>query len=201
MSSNLQQFNTGIDLWLKRVRNMTEELYQEMIWDLFKTVVRETPQWSGKAVANWNLSIGSPNMEWELYGDANAQERGGLTYGLDGKLRHNEAAAPHQKGDRKWATFALNRNRPILKSVKVNDRVFISNGVMGNQAFEDAQDFAYLEAFQTPGKWQDRLRQANLPFQSVQESVMIVTSRWTHRGFNYNTTRGDRTGGFTLDQE
>jgi len=186
-----KDFNNGIELWMKRVRSASEEHFREMVWDLFKTVVRETPQWSGKAVANWNIGIGSVGDEYnDDYGDE------GET--VMTSASHNDwytTVAPHEKGDRKWATVALNRNRPIMKSIKLNDKIFIYNHTIGDE------NFSYLEGFQSSPDWPTKLRVVNRPYETVQQSVAIVTKRWATKGMNMNTTRGDRLGGFTLDGE
>lgn len=189
MNVNAEDFNNGIDMWVKRVRTMTTEMYQDMVWDLFLTVVRETPQWSGKAVANWNISIGSlGNLYDPTLGDPDIVER--ATFDRNDSFIH---IPPHDKGDTKWERVAWNRNRPIKNSIKMNDKVFIYNWTTGDEGF------SYLEGFQTDVDWPTKLREVNRPYETVQQSVWVVTRRWATKGHNFNTRRGDRLGGGTLE--
>lgn len=189
--SNLSHFNNGIDLWMKRVRSMTEDMYRQMVWDLFLMLLRETPQSSGKAVANWNICIGSPNFDFDpSLGDEP----------MDVGSRTSFFEAAHDRGDEKWMRIARNRNRPIKDSIKYTDKVFITNGVLGDTDPGGTQDFAYLEAYMASGQnsWVDKLREVNRG-KSVQECVHVITRKWSTRGHNFSTTRNDRIGGTTLD--
>lgn len=187
--SDLKAFNNGVEVWLKHVRAASTDHFKEMVWDLFKTVIRETPQWSGKAVANWNISVGSVGLEYDdSLGDDDEVVQTSAFHN-----NHYRSVAAHEKGDRKWATVALNRNRPTLRALKLNDQVFIYNHTTGDD------NFSYLEGFQSSPDWPTRLREVNRPYETVQQSVMVVTKRWASRGLNMDTTRGDRLGGFTLD--
>lgn len=189
MSTNAAEFNNGIDMWLRHVRGMSTQMYQEMVWDLFLTVVRETPQWSGKAVANWNISVGDLGLEYDdSLGDSDIVERSSL-YENDSFTR----GAPHEKGDTKWMRVAWNRNRPIMKSIKLNDKVFIYNWTTGDEGY------SYMEGFQKSEDWPTKLRQVNRPYETVLQSVYVVTRRWETKGFGMFPTRGDRRGGSTLD--
>jgi len=189
VNGDLQQFSNGIDMWIKRVRNMTTEMYREMVWDLFLTVVRETPQWSGKAVANWNISIGAVGTNYDdSLGDKDIVER--INPMQDDAF---SSRAPHQKGDRKWERVAWDRNRPIKNSITVNDRVFIYNHTVGDEGF------SYLEGFQSSEDWPTKLRAVNRPYETVLHSVWVVTRRWKSKGVNLINTRGDRFGGSTLE--
>lgn len=189
MKAGIAEFTNGIDLWLKRARSMTTAIYREMVWDLFLTVVRETPQWSGKAVANWNISINDLGLLYDdSLGDPNVVTR------LN--PMENDAfssKAPHKKGDRKWERVAWDRNRPIKDSIQMNDRVFIYNWTVGDE------DYSYLEGFQKSVLWPTKLREVNRPYETVQQSVAIVTHRWAAKGMNMLNTRGDRLGGSALE--
>lgn len=173
-ASDLQSFNNGVDVWLKQVKGVATQQYRDMVWEIFLRVVRETPQYSGRAVANWNISVGQPDFSFDyslgdrdVWEDLPNPEDSGLNPEL---LRH--------KGDRKWMQIAWNRNRPKKDAIRYGDRVFISNGATGdsNPAGDD-KGFAYIEAIQAPGVWRSRLREENLPFESVQESLIYVMTK------------------------
>ena len=200
--SGFEHFNTGIDLWMKKVRSMTEDVYRRMVWDLFLMLLRETPQSSGRAVANWNICIGSPNFDFNPnYGDAPTDvgtER--YSYGPLAGMHIPELQPAHERGDEKWMRKARTLNRPIKDRIRYTDKVFITNGVLGDEEPGDSQGFAYLEAYMASGQnsWVDKLREVNRG-KSVQECVHVVTRKWSTRGHNFNTTRGDRIGGLSMD--
>lgn len=171
----------GVDLWVKQVPNLLTQDYRDLVYDILKRLVSVTPQFSGKAVANWNVSIGSPNFDWDE------------DLGDDIEPTLGEA---HKMGDRKWANIALRRNKPIIDSIRYRDKVFISNGVRGDAGpYSGAFDLAYLDAMQVPGKWQDRLREVNRPFESVQETMIIVGTRYLKKGLLL-----PKAGGFSWQQ-
>lgn len=178
MSVNSADFSKSVDKWLDDVRIAATLKFRELVWDLFTTVVRETPQWSGRAVANWNISIGNVGSVYdENLGDENFV---GITsfYENDKFYSH----APHSKGDPKWIDVALTRNRPLIDTLKLNDKVFIYNLTTGDEGD------SYLAGFQTNVDWPTKLREVNRPYETVQQSVQIVTSRWATEGLNLDRT-------------
>lgn len=193
MSDNLYKFNQGVDLWLKQVKTMSHEQYQDLVWTLFLRLVRETPQSSGKAVANWNISIGTPNMDFDdSLGDPPIETSGTYTHGTKRGLPTVHLEAAHVKGDRKWETVAWNRNRPIKNRIKYTDKVFICNGVMGDEKAGDGHTtFAYMQAMQNPEYWAQNLRLVNQPYEMVQESVLIVATTYIAKGLGLSKVGGN----------
>lgn len=171
---NLPQALAGVDLRFAKVQEMPSEAYRNFIWDVFLRILRETPQWSGKAVANWNLSIGSPNMN---YDNSLGDEIGAL----GNSFQVGALGATHQRGDERWMRVARNRARPIMKSIRARDKVFISNGVKGDG--DDVGAELYMQALQNPGYWAYKLREVNKPYEIAQESVIVVAMQAGRRGF------------------
>ena len=179
-SSQVTAFNNGIDVWLKQVRGLATDEYRDMVWEIFLRVVRETPQYTGKAVANWNISVDQPDFSFDdTLGDHDTwfdpPDTKDSGHANPEDLRH--------KGDRKWMQIAWNRNRPKKDAIRYGDKVFISNGATGDSTSGNPDEgFAYLEAVQEPGYWRRRLREENRPFESVQESMIYVMSKMTRWG-------------------
>lgn len=180
-------FGVGIQGWLKQTESLFTQDYRNLVWEVFNRIVNNTPQWSGLAVANWNLSIGAPDLRMHV-----AEVDEVLPYGPQ-----------HAKGDSEWINVALDRALPVAESIRYRDKVFISNGTVGDSlVWGDTtrsgtmSGFPYLQAMQVPGPWQDSLRAANRPFESVAESVFIVTA-----GLQMATGAKTRVGGgIRLDQ-
>jgi hypothetical protein len=170
---NLPNALRGVDLHMRRVEAMTREQFQDFIWEVFKRILRETPQWSGKGVANWNLSIGAPNFSYDpSLGDE---------VGAVGKNFHvGQLGDTHERGDERWMRIARNRARPIKNRIFLKDKVFISNGVTGDG--DDVGAEQYIQALQDPFYWAKKLREVNKPYEVAQESVIVVAMQTMRRG-------------------
>jgi hypothetical protein len=189
---NVFQVNQGVDLWFKRVEVMVVGQYRAFIWEIFKRIVRETPQFSGKAVANWNLGIGAPDYDFnDSYGDDPVMSR--MSSGPNAIVHWYKETAPHQKGDQKWIRAALNRNRPKLDSIHRRTKVFINNAVQGDDDGGATASNLYLQELQDGSYWVKKLREVNRTYETAQESVIIVASEFAGKGHLI------RTGGFDMD--
>lgn len=176
-SDSLYRFQQGVDVWVKQVKTMSQDQYQKIVWSLFQRIIKATPQWSGKAVANWNISVGSPDLT--VY----VEEADEVDLVLGSDLH---------KGDTKWMIVARDRNRPILKAIRYTDKVFISNGVSGDDEWGDGHtSFAYMQALQNPAEWHQRLREVNQPYETVSESLFIVASNFVKQGLGLSGVGGN----------
>ena len=170
---NLPQSLKGIELRMDRAKDMARDQYRAFVWQVFLRILRETPQYSGRGVAHWNLSIGSPDFAtYSGLGDDNTAQ------GKDGQVAKSVAA--HQKGDERWERVARNRARPIKDRIFLKDKVFISNGVKGDG--DDVGAELYMQALQNPGYWVYKLRQANKDYEVAQESMIAVAMKWQRKG-------------------
>lgn len=187
---NVFQVNQGVDLWFRRVEDMVVAQYRKFIWEIFKRIVRETPQYSGKAVANWNLGVGAPDYDFnDSYGDEPV-----MSYLTKGTHRwYSGLEAPHQKGDQKWIRVALNRNRPKLMQIERRTKVFINNGVEGDNDGGATASNLYLQELQDGSYWAKKLREVNKPYEIAQESVIIVVGQMAGKG------RLIKAGGFDME--
>lgn len=178
MISNVFQFNQGMELWLKQCDTLTTQGFRDIVRQLFWRLTLKTPQFSGKAVANWRINVGSPDLDWDdALGDDIA---------WDGEA--------HEQGDRRWVDYARRRAKPVIDSIRYRDKVYITNSVMGDAGPGTGKyDLAYLEALQVPGMWRNKLRAANQPFESAEDSLIIVSTQFGSAGFDL-----PRVGGATL---
>jgi hypothetical protein len=188
-AKNVEQYGMGVNFWFKKVEHLAADTYREMIWDVFKRITRSTPQWSGKAVANWNLSIGSPDFtQYVDEGDEIEPHMPGSSY-----FGYQRGAPANQRGDRYWINVALARARPVRDRIRYRDKVFICNGVVGDDD-DGASSEYYLQDLQKEPYWRDKLREANRPYETAQESLIIVATQYGRRGFDL-----PRVGGESLD--
>lgn len=170
---NMPQVLQGVDLKISRARALPTKMFQDFVWDVFLRILRESPQYSGKGVANWNLSVNAPNFGFnDDFGDDDT--------GID-KNFSPVSIAPHEKGDSKWMIVARNRARPIKNAITSKDRVFISNGTRGDG--DDVGAELYMQALQSEGYWAYKLREVNKPYEIAQESFVVVAMKYGRKGF------------------
>lgn len=176
---NLPQALKGVDLRIERVRALPTLMYRDFVWEVFKRILRKTPQYSGRGVAHWNLSVGAPNFTTYsgLGDDDNTTQPewdarfGGMSV---------ESIAAHERGDERWMRVARNRARPIKNAIKATDKVFISNGAKGDDDEVGAE--LYIQALQNEGYWVEKLRLVNQPYEVAKESAIIVAQKYGKRG-------------------
>lgn len=184
---NLGQFDIGIDLFMKKVEQSPVQVFRWMVWEVFCEILEQTPQWSGKAVANWNIGVGAPDYTW----DDSLGEPDTGTY------LHN-AAAPLVKHDPQWIEVAKFRNLEKLNLITRRERVYITNSVMGDD--DKGGQVAYLAALQDPVYWQQKLRAANKPYEVATETMVRVISETQINGLGSGIELA-RIGGLAFGDE
>ena len=170
---NLPAALRGVELRFQRVKDMTRDEYRAFVWKIFLRILRESPQGSGKGVAHWNLSVGAPN--YNQYPDA-GDELIVVDKNFDGAKQH----AAHQKGDQRWMRVARDRARPIKDGIFLKDKVFISNGATGDG--DDVGAELYMQALQNIGYWSQKLREVNKPYETAQQTAIVIGMETMNRG-------------------
>lgn len=188
--SNLGVVNKGIDLWVKRVEEMYVEEYRKVVWKVFLRILKETPQYTGLAVVNWNIGVDTPDYSTHTYNGK-----------VDLLPKPNSAFSENilvmrQKGDHRAIRIAAGRNRPKLKLITRRSRVYFSNGVSGDNDGGRTATNLYLDELQDPKYWAKKLRSENRPYETAQESLLFVMAEETRLG----RTPLRRMGGENLDE-
>jgi len=57
-----KRFSNALDLALLEMTNECIQVYRGLAVAMFNYVAWETPQWTGNAAANWNFSVGAPDL-------------------------------------------------------------------------------------------------------------------------------------------
>lgn len=181
---NPDKISRGIDLWIGQVRNVSVAQYQDFVWEVFKRILRESPQYSGKAVANWRLGIGGPDLSFDdSLGDEEAVD---VVEDKNGQHR-STAVATREKGDEKWARVARDRARKVMLAIRYRDKVFISNNSLG----DDGK--LYMAELQDAAYWSQHLRVVNQPYETAKESIVAVALQMANR--RNNPSLAPRVGG------
>lgn len=177
--ANRKMFEGELGFWANQYRGMAVQTFRDYVWEVFKRILRETPQYTGKAVANWNLSIGAPDFSFDPnLGDEPEFMSPWAPF----------SSAVHEKGDERWMRIARDRARPIKNSIRSRDKVFICNGTLGDDDLGAGQvgggePFNYLAALQDSSYWAQHLREVNKPYETVDETMIIVATRFSNRGW------------------
>jgi hypothetical protein len=166
---NLTEFDLGIDLFMKKVEDAPVQQFRQLVWMVFCEILEQTPQWSGKAVANWNIGVGSPDYSWD---DTLGEPDVGTT------ALHNE---PLEKGNQEWIEVAKFRNADKIKLIKRREKVYITNSVFGDDDHGRSSNF-YLASLQDPGYWQQKLREVNKPYEIATETMIRVITEYGRGG-------------------
>ncbi|MBT2326744.1 hypothetical protein J7E62_31005 [Variovorax paradoxus] len=165
MVKNRAKVALDIQMAITRLEEAPIALYRQVVWQIFERIVMQTPQYSGRAVANWNLGINSPDMSFDP-GMGDDLELTGSGY------VNNKVA--RERGDMKWASEALDRAKYVLRRIRRGDKVFITNATRGDT--DDGQSSAaYLADLQRPGYWAKKLRAQNQPYETAMESAVLIS--------------------------
>lgn len=171
-TKNKAQVLNHLGVAIARLRDTEIKLYREVVWKVFTHIVRNTPAYSGAAVAHWTIGIGKS----EAFYDSSLGRPNSTRMAIRaGSLQ------PFQKGgDHYWARLARDRERPKLQRIRRGTVVVIANGVIGDTDNGKASA-AYLESLQNPAYAADKLRAANQPYTTVEESALIVATQYWNK--------------------
>jgi len=161
-----------IEAWVTSIEKQAVAEYRKACKGLFRELLYSTPQFTGRAVANWKIGINAPDWSWDPNEGERDQEirtsKAGKGYVFLGKIR--------QMGDKKWIDQAWDHNLYKFRQIKLGDQVFFSNNVQGDTDNGDSSTH-YLADLQDVTYWSEKLRFVNMPYQTAAETVLIYN--WT----------------------
>lgn len=169
---NLFAFDRAIDAVGQKYVGASLEHFRKAVWAVFVQLVLTTPQFTGRAAANWNIGIDHPDFSV----DYNAGERIEVVPAKNGGSKF-EFVTPRHQGDMKWAAESFERNEYKLMKIKSNTKVFITNAVQGDVDEANGRSTTYyLADLQDPTYWAQRLRFENMPYETVSE--VLLSESW-----------------------
>ena len=59
-TKNKAQVLNHLQLRITRLKAIDDEVYRQVIGEIFRRILRQTPQFSGAAVAHWTIGVGAP---------------------------------------------------------------------------------------------------------------------------------------------
>lgn len=171
--SNIDALIRSLDVWVRQVEMSTVKQFRDEAKSIFMTLLETTPQASGRAVANWKIGINEPSNSFESdVGDQEIREAGPYA-----PAAFSHSVHPRQKGDPKWIEYAWLTESYKLEAgmrgskarLQLGDTVYFTNNVVGDY------NEKYLDQLQDPAVWSTRLRDANQPYITAAE-VLIMHS-------------------------
>ncbi len=175
-------FDKSVDLAINRVREALVEEYRRVVELIFLELLDQTPQFTGRAVAHWEIGING----FATFRDDSLGDEVNILIGQrnpNGTFVAQDAA--HKKGDPKWQQIAYDRNMPKIARIKRGDTVHFCNNVIGDD--EDGQPANYMTLLQDPnGETVRKLRWVNKPYETVQETILRVQKGAAHDGAGKN---------------
>lgn len=172
---NKAQVLGQLDQAIARLSNVRIGIYREAVWKLFCHIVRNTPQYSGAAVAHWTIGIGASAAFYDpTLGRPDTTRK---------DIRKGALTPFHKGGDAYWARLARQRERPKLAQIRLNTVVVIANGVLGDTDNGHSTQ-RYLEDLQNVGYWRDKLRLANQPYVTAAESGIAIAMQYHNKKIN-----------------
>lgn len=170
---NLFKAHQAIDALGVKAEGIILKHYRAAIWAVFTQLVLTTPQFSGRAAANWNIGIDAPDFSVDY--DMGEQQ---VVVPAKSGGHKITSFTPRHMGDMKWAEESLERNKYRLQHIKSTTRVFITNAVQGDVDTKNGRTSPYyLADLQDPGYWAQRLRLENMPYETVTQVLMSESWR------------------------
>jgi hypothetical protein len=164
--------NQAINTFGAKGAGVSLEHFRAAVWAVFVQLVYTTPQFSGKAAANWNIGINSPDLEF----DPDMGEQMDVVAAKSGGMKFT-TITPRQQGDNKWAEESLERNKRKRNLIMSNTRVFITNATKGDiDTAHGRTSPYYLSDLQDVGYWSQKLRLVNMPYETVSE--VLLSESW-----------------------
>lgn len=167
MIKNLPAVLAALDFQIERVGKLHIAAFRKAVWEVFCNILVQTPQFTGRAVANWNIGVGAPDLTFDPAGDDQRVTKSG--YLAKGK-------SLRQRGDHYWIDYAKEKNRPRLFLIKGSTKVFISNAARGDTDNGKSSEM-YLESLQDPAYWMQKLRDVNKPYETAAETLILFNMR------------------------
>lgn len=194
MVKNLSSLERGIDVMMRRVEESYVAEYRQFVWAVFVRLLYETPQYSGTAVASWNIVLsdsvgpgaGPTGYKSDVQPGRTRLEALSLYRNTDTDktvTQLTESPNAREKGDLRAIDYARRRNAKKIPLIKRRTRVFFVNTAQGdNNAKVDQkhnlpEKTFYLQALQEPGYWVAKLREVNKPYETIDETMTLMQAR------------------------
>lgn len=169
MSLDLRGFDKVKSALIRRANETLVAEYRDVAREIFWRILHNTPQFTGRAVAHWQVGIDAPDNSFQ---DENIGKVVNLLTGRhkkDGTFYKQDQAL--KKGDPKYIQVAWQRNLPKFAQIKRGSKVYFTNAVMGDTDNGDSSEF-YMQDLQETGYAVKKLRSLNQPYKNVYDTIV-----------------------------
>ena len=164
--SDTVKFLREFDIALEKIKKNFMDTYRGYCIASFNSILRETPQWSGNAVANWNFDLSVPSYRTDT--DLKDLSQRDIVGRLTG-------TGIHEKGDPEAIAIAVSRALPAMAALRYPTPPMT---VCINNASKDLDGTAYILMLETnPNNY---LRTENEPGAMVANTVKWMNERHAH---------------------
>lgn len=167
----------AVDEMIRRTREAFVQDYRDAVWAIFNRILEQTPQFTGRAVAHWDIQVDGNTSYYRhdyigkvVNPNTGRHKKDGTFYKQDAALR---------RGDQTYIEVAKARNFPKLALIRRESVVRFTNNVEGDND-NGASSTYYMQALQEPTYWAAKLRHENKPYETAQES--IAWEQFSHGG-------------------
>ena len=160
---SLKSFFEDLDRAFEDLQVHATKQFQMFCYGVFEYVLYQTPQWTGNAAANWNVSTGSPDERIP----ADLLDLAQYNTDKSGKFA-TLPGGPFKKGDRQAVDIAIGRNYAEFDRITLKDEVFLANS---SESLSGKSYIMHLE--QNPGNF---LRAENEPGHMVSRAIATYSS-------------------------
>jgi hypothetical protein len=161
------KFIKELNAAVANMKREADEVFRGFATATFHRVLAETPQWSGNAAYNWNVSKnqedGTVRYELKRAAAPDRSARAGLMDRWDSP--YGPAVS---KGDPRAMVMSMRRATSTLLTVSINDKVFVCNSA---ESLDNESYIAYLE--ENPNNF---LRAVNSPGHMIERTANTAAS-------------------------
>ena len=173
-TKNKAQVLNHLQLRITRLKAIEDEVYRDVVRDIFLRVLNQTPQYSGRLVESWGIGVGAPaTIDSSTLGDQGVRHLQRLT----GERQ------PKARGHRTSIRKTWERERGKIATLTKGKAVYLTNSAWGDTDNGKASPL-YLEALQDPSYARAKLRAVNQPYELVADSVAYVAAKWRNKKIN-----------------
>lgn len=173
--ANKQNTINQLNVAIARMEATTVAIYRDIVGQIFRRILLQTPQFSGAAVAHFTIGVNGPSSL--QYDPSLGRQDLKLVSSMAGSLR------PLERGNRYWINVAWNREKPKIDALQRRDKVYITNVAQGDTD-NGQSSVLYMESLQNPAYWAKKLRHVHRPYEVVYDSVAVVMGRYWKKGID-----------------
>lgn len=161
----------AIDELIRRTREALVDEYREVVWEIFCRILEQTPQFTGRAVAHWDIQVDGDTSYFQDDSIGKVVNMVDPQRKKKGQFVKRQVA--QQRGNPEFIEIAKRRNEPKLKLIRRGSVVRFTNNVRGDTDNGTRSEF-YMQELQDSDYWLAKLRKVNQPYETAQESVALI---------------------------